>query len=84
MPKAKPRRDRFVLLWVYGDAEDSPYLVVNPPRNFGALLREWNTLDRLLCENAPGAEEWEPVNVWLSKRGVSILQPRELHLDDYR
>ncbi len=28
-PKPKPKKDKFILFWVYGDDEDTPYIIRN-------------------------------------------------------
>jgi hypothetical protein len=33
--------EKFVLFWVYGDEEDSPYTLRSPTENLQALLTEW-------------------------------------------
>ena len=76
--------DKFILLWVYGDDDDTPNLIKNPPANLSALLTEWNTLDRAYMRGEPGAEEfWQPVNDWLKAKGVEIIDAEEICLDDY-
>jgi hypothetical protein len=77
--------DKFILLWVYGDDDDTPYLIKNPQANLSALLTEWTALDRAYMRGEPGAEEvWEPVNDWLKAKGVEIIDAEEIRLDDYQ
>lgn len=80
------RRERLILFWVYGDGEDTPYIIRNPPRNLASLLREWNALDRRNSEGElRDGEEWDYVNAWLKGRGVDIIEPaREVRLDSYQ
>src|ERR1043165_1543958 len=80
----KPKKDRYVFLSVYGDEDDSPYLIINPPHNLPKLLKEWNRLDRLMCDDKPGCEEWDYVDKWLQKKGVHIIEVKEIRLDDYQ
>ncbi len=81
----KAKKDVFVLFWVYGDGEDVPYIIRNPPKNLGKLLKEWNKLDDTADDQQPGAEGWDYVNVWLKKKGVDIIEAKkEVRLDDHR
>jgi len=80
MKPHKPKRDRYVHLYVYPD--DSPYLVVNPPRNFNALLRKWKRLDDLFSRDEVEGEEWSPINDWLASKGVELLATESVYLDD--
>ena len=76
--------DKFILCWVYGDDDDTPYLIKNPPANLSTLLTGWNALDRAYLRDEPGAEEvWQPVNDWLKAKGVEIIDAEEICLDDY-
>ena len=70
--------EKFALFWVYGDEDDSPYILRNPPDNLRALLTEWTELDRRYVEDQPGAaDEWQPVNEWLKAQGVDIIEPAD-------
>ncbi len=72
--------DRYILFWVYGDRDDSPYIIRNPPENLKALLAEWNVLDRQFSDGVQC--EWQPVNVWLAAKGIEIIEPESICLDD--
>jgi hypothetical protein len=68
--------ETFILFWVYGDGENSPYTLRNPPENLEALLTEWTELERRYVDDQPGAaDEWQPVNEWLKTKGVDIIEP---------
>jgi len=82
-------KDKFVLFWVYGDDDDTPYIIRNPPRNLGKLLTEWNALDAKMTSDPEGTgdipEGWDYVNKWLKSRGVDIFPAsKEVRLDDYQ
>jgi hypothetical protein len=86
---APKKPDVFVLFWVYGDGDDTPYIIRNPPRNLGKLLKEWNALDAKMVGDPEGTgdlpEGWDYVNKWLKKRGVDIFPAkREVRLDDHQ
>jgi hypothetical protein len=80
MKPRKPKRDRYVHLYVYPD--DTPYLVVNPPRNFKALLRKWKRLDDMWSRDEPGGEEWSPIDDWLASKSVTLVEAESLYLED--
>jgi len=80
------RTDRLIFFWVYRENEDdSPWIIRNPPANFGDLLKEWLALDaRFVEEGEDAVPEWNYVNEWLKERGIDIFQPDdEVLLDDY-
>jgi len=68
--------DKYALLWIYGDKDDTPYIVKNPPENFRQLLDEWRVIDKRYCET-DDEEGWQPANVWLQAKGVEIVQEAE-------
>lgn len=74
---------KYLLFWAYGDGNDSPYLVIDPPDNLGELLTRWNALDQLFVADQPLPEPWQPVNVWLQAQGVNIAPIEEIRLDDH-
>ena len=83
-PKPKPKKDKFILFWAYGDDEDTPYIIRNPPKTLGKLLTECNALDRKMTAG-DDVPEWDYVNKWLKKRGVDIVEAsKEVRLDDYQ
>ena len=72
--------DKYILFWVYGDKDDTPYIIRNPPENLGALLAEWNALDRQYTAELPC--DWQPVNVWLAAKDIEIIEAESICLDD--
>ena len=68
------------LLWVYGDKDDTPHVILDAPQNLKTLLAEWNALDRQYT--AGQSVDWKPVDKWLADRGVTILEADEIRLDD--
>jgi hypothetical protein len=81
---AQAKQAKYKPFYVYGDEEETPYILVNPPSNLGRLLQRWNKLDRLMTEgDEKVSAEWEPVNVWLQKQGVQLIEAHAVYLDDY-
>jgi hypothetical protein len=78
--------DKYILLWVYRDGDDAPYLIKNPPENLRALLAEWNALDQQYTEGQSSEPPvgWLPVNTWLRSKGIDVIEADEIHLDDCR
>lgn len=77
------QENRFAYLYVYSD-DVAPWLIVDPPENLNDLLHRWNALDDLYSDDLPTPEPWKPVNEWLAGKGVVVLKPKEIDLDDYR
>ena len=68
--------DKYTLLWIYGDKDDTPCIVKNPPENLRQLLDEWKAIDAKFVKT--GDEEgWSPVTEWLQAKGVEIVQEVE-------
>ena len=65
--------DKYILFYVYGDKEDVPCIIKNPPENLHALLVEWNALDAQ-GDSTPG---WDYVDNWLKSKGVEVITPDE-------
>ena len=79
------QRHRYVLFYVYGDGDDEPYIIINPPRKLAVLLKRWNQIDRDMFADGPLAKEWDYVNVWLEKQGINIVaHDRIVCLADYQ
>ncbi len=72
--------NKYTLLWVYGDKDDTPHVIENAPHNLKALLAEWNALDRQYTDGQP--VDWLPVDTWLMSKGVKIAVADEIHLAD--
>lgn len=76
--------DRLLLFYVYGDEEDKPLVIRNPPQNLCALLAEWNGIDRRTSGGEEDAEgEWDFVSKWLEARGVEVIAVPSIRLDNY-
>jgi hypothetical protein len=76
--------DRLLLFYVYGDKDDVPLLVRNPPPNLPELLAEWNDLDRRTDGGEKDeAGEWDFVSKWLEARGVEVISVASIRLDSY-
>lgn len=54
----------YALLYLFGDRPQVPYIVIDPPDNFGELLAEWSKLD---YRDYP--------DDWLRKKGINIFKP---------
>jgi hypothetical protein len=75
---------RLLLFYVYGDADDTPLVLRNPPAGLDRLLSEWNALDRRMADGAlREGEEWSAVSDWLAARGVEVIAPASVRLDSF-
>lgn len=80
---ATSKRDLYVLFYAYDDATEVPYIVVNPPRNFTNLLKQWNELDRRFCADDLDDRGWDGVEDWLESKGVRLIEAETVRLDDF-
>jgi hypothetical protein len=80
--------DKYVHFYVYGDEDDDPYIIKNPPANLRELIAEWIALDDIFMEadgNEESVPEWEPVDLWLIEKGVELISAEEeILMDDCR
>jgi hypothetical protein len=74
---------RLIHLWVYGDDEDTPVVIIDPPDNLLPLLRAWCVLDTQLSETGEEPGGWTGISEWLKARGVQVVEPQAINLDDY-
>lgn len=78
--KTPMNKPKYLFFWV--ETDDNPYLVINPPKNFKTLLRQWKRMDAKYCADQKSCPEWDFINVWLKKKGVTLVEPNFVVLGD--
>lgn len=81
----QPYHPRVISLYLYDDGSDeAPTVVIDPPDNFGDLVREWQALDDQYVSHGQEPDGWKGFSEWMRDRGVNIPETEVDNLENYR